>query len=93
MVAGAAALCAVWFLLGPAWLILPMAEDLVSNLKANRQNPDSAKLAEDMKLQVGEMIRMRNYFFTYPALALYISTSYTEDLIGWLTRKAPDDAD
>ncbi len=93
MVAGAASLCAVWFLLGPIWLIAPLAEAIISNLKAIRQNPDSSMLAEDMKRQLAEMIRVRNYFFTYPALALYISTSYTEDLIGWLTRKAPDDAD
>lgn len=93
MVAGAAALCAFWFLLGPTWLIVPLAEDIVRNLKENRQNPDSAMSAEDMKRQLAEMIRLRNYFFTYPALALYIFTSYSEDLIGWLTRKAPDDAD
>ncbi len=93
MVAGAASLCAVWFLLGPAWLILPLVEDLVSNIKANRQDSDSAMLAEDMKRHVTEMIRVRNYFFTYPALALYMFTSYSGDLIGWLTRRAPDDAD
>ncbi len=93
MVAGVACLCAVWFLLGPFWLIVPLAEDLASILKAKRMDPDSAKLAGDLKLQFMEMIRMQKYFFTYPGLALYLLTSYSENLIALLTRKAPDDSD
>jgi tetratricopeptide (TPR) repeat protein len=93
IVAGAASLCAIWFLLGPLWLLMPLVEDLVSILKANRQNPDSNILKEDMKRQVAEMLQVRNYYFTYPSLALYIFTSYSDGFIGWLTRKAPDDAD
>lgn len=93
MVAGAASLCAIWFLLGPLWLLMPLVEDLVSILKANRQNSDSNILKEDMKRQVAEMLQVRNYYFTYPSLALYIFTSYSDGFIGWLTRKAPDDAD
>lgn len=93
MVAGAAFVCALWFLLGPLWLLSPLVEDLVSILKTTRQDHDSSISKEDMKRQVAEMLRVRNYFFTYPSLALYIFTSYSDEFIGWLTRQAPDDAD
>lgn len=91
MVAGGAFLCSLWFLLGPLWLIMPLLEELLADIKASRN--DSTKVSSDMKQQVTEMIRMRNYLFTYPSLALYLFASYSQDFIEWLTRRAPDDAD
>lgn len=92
VVAGGAFLCALWFLLGPLWLLVPLVEDFAANLNAIRQDSDFNMLKENMKHQVAEVVRVRNHFFTYPSLVLYLFTSYSDDFIGWLTRRAPDDA-
>lgn len=90
IVAGLACGFALWFLLGPHWLITPMAIDLAKQAVVI---PKSGKLAPDFVSQLEQLIRIRNQAFVYPALAIYILTAFSEHLVAFLTRKAPDASD
>jgi hypothetical protein len=93
IVAGLGCGCAAWFLWGPVWLLKPMALELNHQLMSLIKDPDPEKLRVDIKLQVSELLRIKNQAFAYPAMALYLLTAYSDNLIAALTRRAPDDAD
>lgn len=85
--------CAIWFLVGPAWLLKPMMEDLITSLAVYGKNADTRKLAPELVQQLMEMNQLKKYAFAYPAIALYMLTVYSDHLITVLMRKAPDDVD
>jgi len=90
IVAGLVCASAVWFMLGPYWLLAPMASELAKQLVASTK---AGKLPAELVFQLEQMIRIKNQAFVYPALAIYMLTAFSEHLVAFLTRKAPDDND
>lgn len=93
MVSAIGCAAAIWFVLGPIWLLNPMVEELVSFLSGHGKNADKAKLLPEIQQRVTEMMSVKKYAFAYPALAFYILTLCSDKLIAAWTRKAPDDVD
>jgi tetratricopeptide (TPR) repeat protein len=85
--------CAIWLLLGPIWLLNPLAEELSTHLATYGKNADPAKLLPNLELRLKEMVRVKSHAFAYPAIALYFLTVCSDSLVAAWTRKAPDHAD
>lgn len=91
-IAGAAAVIALWILVGPWWVTKPMVEDLTAAL-AELKKGDAAALGETLKEHLGRIVRVRNLAFVYPGLAVWLSTAFADRISEALERRSPDAGD
>jgi Flp pilus assembly protein TadD len=91
-IAGAVALLAAWLIAGPWWVMKPMLLELAGTLEELKKG-DASAVAQAIKERVMEMVRVRNWAFVYPGLALYLVTAFAEQISEALHRRAPDAGD
>ena len=93
LVAGIACGAAVWFLLGPGWLLGPVIADIASLIAETRKSGDRQGLPPELTQRLKEMLQLNQRAFAYPALGLYLLTAFSDKLAEALTRRAPDESD
>ncbi|GAA5132056.1 tetratricopeptide repeat protein [Luteolibacter yonseiensis] len=86
-----ASVLAAWFLIGPPILLTPLALELVDSLKKSGDPEQAKAVLAEVAHRMERLLSMKNWFFVYPALALYFLASYSDDITQALIRRAPDE--
>ena len=92
--AGIACAAALWFCVGPPFVMRPLAKDLAKALVALKvEGPGQEASAAELKARMENLFKMHSRAFLYPAILMMMLASYSDEIIAALKRRAPDEPD
>jgi tetratricopeptide (TPR) repeat protein len=90
-IGGAACVASLWFSAGPSFVLKPLADQIMIQLKAAGGVSDRKLALKELEPRFKEVIRVRNYAFGYPALLILLIAAYSDEIARFLRRRAPDE--